>query len=357
MANNSNSHIRSKLTELVNEFEEKGCFDSSGYFRGDRDSFLRDLENVITSGWDRDKLRQRYSNDLDEFIRDLVLVYDRQVPELYRLLEVTSSDETPGGGLRRVAQYYVNSFPGLRQYLDPDDVLQMTWEAVMGANLKILEFRESSKLKTWLSTILRNEVLQAARRHKLNIPLDGPLEENGNDNQSPIDVIVDRTSDPEDAIERAEQLSHIVNVFRKLCKDEGTRGMIADRYPVLERVWILWNEYFADLFSEYAESLDDETILSEAPFEFPPLNQLSPEEKGQHGPAWEEYLARGIGKLRESSDKDISEDLAQQRTPRDMSKLRAAVRTRRNESKRLLRTLLERDDVDLSIKDGPAASL
>jgi hypothetical protein len=102
---------------------------------------------------------------------------------------------------------------------------------------------------------------------------------------------------------------------------------------ILERAWILWNEHFVDYYLELAELQEDDAVSSSVIFPVPPVNLFAPQEKGQHNPEWSDYLANHIGVLRGWSDSQIQEDLSQQRTPKDMSKLRAAVRIRRNEGK------------------------
>jgi hypothetical protein len=151
-----------------------------------------------------------------------------------------------------------------------------------------------------------------------------------------------REVEPDEKAEHAEWLMKVTKLFEKYVKEGRPSTGHKSNLPVLERAWILWNEHFVDYFLELAELQQVDAVSSSFVFAVPPVNVCAPQGKGQHNPEWSDYLAHHIGILRGWSADQIHEDLAQQRTPKDMSKLRAVVRIRRNEGKQYLGQELRR---------------
>jgi hypothetical protein len=155
------------VTSVVAEARSGQMFCAGGYWECDADSFQRDVERAVAGRWRSPHIRDAYAGNLDRLAWDLVLVYDRYVLQLTKLLVSREGDTTGQGELYRSAQYLINSIRGLRRHVDPEDALLQTWEAVMGDRLKILSFDGRASLKTWVQKILTNEILQVARRNGL----------------------------------------------------------------------------------------------------------------------------------------------------------------------------------------------
>ena len=143
-----------------------------------------------------------------------------------------------------------------------------------------------------------------------------------------------KAEEPNERAGHVEWLLRVAKVFERYVEEGKADLEKKGHLPVIERAWVLWNEHFVDYYLELAELREDDTILSSLPLPPAPVDVFPPEGKGQHNPEWSDYLARYIGVLRGWSESQMEGDLAQQRTPKDLSKLRAAVRIRRNESKR-----------------------
>jgi hypothetical protein len=146
-------------------------------------------------------------------------------------------------------------------------------------------------------------------------------------------VPASKEHEPEEVFEGIEWISSVVQMFREYVQRDRSDAARKSSSPIIERAWILWSEYFIDYFMELADWRQDDAILTDSRFPLPPPDVFPPEGKGQHNPVWADYLARYIGEARGWGAAEIEEDLAQQRSPRDLSKLRAAVRVRRNEAK------------------------
>jgi hypothetical protein len=163
----SEPNLRARIEQVATRLRSANTQTSDGNLTQNSSKWLEDIENMVLTRWRIPDIRNRYGNDLDQFVQDVVTIYDKYMPELTRLLNPYSQDQPGDCGLYRSAQYLINTIRGLRRYLDPEDALQQTWLAIMGDGLKILGFREGASLKTWVQTVLRNEILQVARKHRL----------------------------------------------------------------------------------------------------------------------------------------------------------------------------------------------
>lgn len=157
--------LRAYIEQAVTRLKSEGRLVSNGKPVQSEDKWLADIERMVLARWKLVEIRSQYNDDLNRFVQDVVIIYDRYVPELTKLLNPYS--RSGDYGLYRSAQYVINTIRGLRRYLDPEDALQQTWVAIMGDGLKILGFKEGASLRTWVQAVLRNEILQVARKHRL----------------------------------------------------------------------------------------------------------------------------------------------------------------------------------------------
>jgi hypothetical protein len=157
--------LRAYIEQAVTYLKSEGRLVSNDKPVQSEGKWLADIQRMVLARWKLVEIRSQYEGDLGRFVQDVVTVYDKFVPELTKLL--SSYSQSRDCGLYRSAQYMINTIRGLRRYLDPEDALQQTWLAIMGDGLKILGFKEGASLKTWVQAVLRNEILQVARKHRL----------------------------------------------------------------------------------------------------------------------------------------------------------------------------------------------
>ena len=348
--------IKQQIEQIVAELQVSGRFSDEGYLRQDRLSYLRDMQDTITNRWASAQVQERFSHDLVSFAAKVAIAYDKYALELYGLLLPSDPEKPQTSGLYRTAQNQINKFGTLRASFDPEDALHSTWEAIMGPRMALLNFDGRSSLQTWVWKILGNEIRQEARRRGLIrtkpdatdahlnnsdgalvpqiLSLDREMGEGG----SLLNVVHEsKARQPEEALGHREWLRKRVQFLQGLISSSeqeaklDSKGKITS--PSRERGWVLWDDYLADFYVELAELEANQEMLASPPFPFPPKDAFPPERKGQHDPAWSDYLARMVGQLRQWPREDIDEDLAQPRSPKDTSRLRAVVRIRRNEGK------------------------
>lgn len=161
------SEIRTRIEQIVACLKSAGKLVSDGRFAQHDEGSLQDVERVVIKRWRLPHIRDRYAGDLNRFAEDIVTIHDKYALELVRLLNPYTQEKPTDCELYRGALYFINTIRGLRRYLEPEDALQQTWVVVMGNQLKILGFMETASLKTWVQKILRNEILQVARRRGL----------------------------------------------------------------------------------------------------------------------------------------------------------------------------------------------
>ncbi len=337
--------IKQTVTKVIGALYDSGGFGKGGYYSKDSRSFFRDVEKSVNNYWSSSRTGDKCREELSLLVERVCIAFDRYALELYRLLLPHDLSRPQTSPLFRAAYQMINRYGKLGSFFSPEDALAATLEAIMFKNLAILQFKGESSLKTWVMSVLYNTIMQQARKEKITGGQHGVRilsleEQTSHEGPSRLEALRSESyGQPEREQEHLEWLSARLGFLKELAaagKEEQLRGDKRKPSPNLERAWILWNDYIADFFIEYSELVGREHEFSPPPFSLPPAEMAGPEKKGGHSPDYSNYLARGIGALRGLPSPKIEGDLSLPRTPRDESRLRAAVRARRNEGKMAL---------------------
>ncbi len=333
-----------KIEQIICQLVQGSCFSENGYFQNDSRAFYSDVERAAANGWADVKINSNY-NDLGEFVHKVAITFDLYALQVYKMLLPTDLTKPQSCPLYRSAKNLIYTFPQLHSLLSPDDILSKTLDIVLFSKLAILSYQGNSTLRIWVYSIMRRVVLQEARKEKqIMLDFDWHAE-----NKYPAGV----QEQPEQKLEQAEQLGQQLQLFRQLIAKGIVQAGEGKSSPQLERAWIFWNDYCADIYILLEDNSSQYLPQKNLPFPVPP-QELVLGEKGEHNLPYTNYLAWKIGKLRNWPLTDIKDDLALQHTPSDKSRLRAAVRVRRNEAKKNILKELRNIDQSSIKKTDPA---
>lgn len=325
------------VRQVINIIKEQGDFTENGYFCKNPDEFTQSVEKAVINKWKFSKTRDKYE-DPSDLVKAAAIAFDRYALELYELLlprDMTKPQTCP---LYRTTHYYIRRYKGLEVVLSADEAMAEALDIILGKKLAILTFKGNSTLKTWVMGIIINIVKGKARDE--GIIGNRPTIETVPDPQaySKKTKGLPFENQPDKLQDHIHWLSCRLHFFVDLIQQGETEKSQADRktYPKLEQAWLIWNDFYADYYIEYTNLVGNDHEFSSLKFPIPPEEKKSPDKKGGHNPTYSEYLAVEIGRLREWPSQKIEEDLSLPRAPKDQSRLRAAVRTRRNEGKRII---------------------
>ncbi len=336
--------IKQTVAEVVNRIYERDGFAEDCYFYKNRHTFIHDVEKAVINHWQSTRVKNTY-RDFSVFVEQVARVFDRYAPEVYRLLLPHDMSRPQTCPLYRVAHQMISRYGRLGTFFSAEDALVATIETIMVSKLSLLQFNGHSSLKTWVMAVLNNVILQQARKEGLIGERPGskvfswegqPFDEGPSSQELYAD---ESCGQPEKAHEHSDWLHRRLKFLMELVRQGKAEqpGIPEGKCsPRLERAWILWNDYFADFFLEYTELVGSGHEFNPPPFSFPAAEIADLGKKGGHNPHYSDYLAREIGKMRGWTARGIEDDLSLPRTPKDKSRLRAAVRVRRNEGKIIL---------------------
>lgn len=339
-----NLELKEAVARIIDELARNNCITENGYFQQDRRSFGADVERAALHGWASTNIRAGCP-DFNQFVRKVAVTFDHYAPQLFRLLLPADQTKPQSCPMYRSALNLICNYPQLRKFQSPDDALSGTLDIILFSRLAILGFKEESALRTWVYSILRHVVLQAARKEKNLVELHCQVEAR---HSGPA------REQPDQLQEQAESLGRQLSILEQMVREGQGQSHEAKNSPRLERAWVLWNDYFADLYILLGQDGWRDRFEASPPFPLPPQG-LVLGEKGGHNLPYTNYLAAKIGMLRQWDHSRIEADLALRHTPADESRLRAAVRTRRNEAKMFFKKMLEKS-LQNSTKEADSAT-
>ncbi len=323
-------NVRNRIEQLIEELNKEKKLSENGYYAKDCASFKKEIletDKRMMVRWEKienDKADDKTYEDFDQYLRKLIILYDRYALELLQMLVPADQLNPDNQPLYRVTRkfIYIYSYEYSQKYnldpinLDPQDILDATWNQIFLPNLGIINYREGSKLSTWVIGIIKNLIKSKYQKSQIK-------EEEYDDE---VDIPITHVhSDP-------LNYACIEKEFMIKCLELLYAMTDAKSSAQKERAWIIWNDNFADCFAHLLGE-NVEYIRDKQPPFSPPPNNLLLGEQGAHNPVYTDYLAREIGVMRSWILYDIDQDLNKTRTPDDKSKLRAIVRMRRYEAK------------------------
>lgn len=333
-----------KIEQIIYQLDQGSCFSENGYLRNDLRAFYSDVERAAANGWADLKISSKY-NDLGELVRKVAITFDLYALQVYKMLLPADLTKPQSCPLYRSAQNLIYAFPQLHSLLSPDDVLSKTLDIVLFSKLAILSYQGNSTLRIWVYSIMRRVVLQEARKEN-RIMLDF-------DQHAENKYLAGAQEQTEQKLEQAEQFGKQLQLLRQFIAKGIAQTGEGKNSPQLERAWIFWNDYCADIYILLEDDGSQNLPQKNLPFPIPP-QELVLGAKGEHNLSYTNYLAWKIGKLRNWPLADIKDDLALQHTPSDKSRLRAAVRIRRNEAKKNILKELKNVKQSSTKKTDPA---
>jgi hypothetical protein len=314
------------ITDVIAQMQKQGCFIEGGYYALQQPDFITDLRHAVRCGWEKQKFQNKYSN-LYHFALAVALAYDRYALRIYSLFPSAVQGKPISCPLLNKAHYLYSCYDYKLHDNSIDDLLSITCAEILHPGLSILSFRSESDIDTWIYSVLVNQVKLLVKK-----------EEREQKKSNKAATLLYLGSDIPTIEEQFEEREVVLNFLSLLSMQvEKERGRLAanESSPLLEKAWLLWNDYFYDLYME--QNLPGNQRLSPFFFPAPPADLHG--QPGRHNPAYTEYLARYIGRQRGLSSEDIDRDLGRPMTPKDQSRLRALVRIRRNGAKRMLYNL------------------
>jgi hypothetical protein len=336
---------------VIDELDRDNCFMENGYFKQDHRSFCADVARAAVHGWTSSNLqnvRAGYQS-FDQFVLKVALTFDHYGPQLFRLLLPADPMKPQSCPMYRTALTLLYRYPQLHGILSPDDILNRTLDIAYFSRLAILKFKEEAALRTWLYAIMRNVVRYAARKEEaIRVEFDSYVETR----------LPDQNEDqPGKIVEKSEDLYRQLHLLEQLIAKAKARKKETIISPQLERAWVLWNDYFVDLYFLLDLPTLQGTVYkpnTKPPFPSPP-RELVLGDIGRHNFPYTNYLGEGIGVLRKWTSSRTKADLSLSSAPNDESYLRGVVRIRRNEGKLFLKIELAKFQQD-STKEVDSAT-
>lgn len=330
------TYLHEMIDKVIEELNNMNELSKEGYYAKHNGLFNSELKNavkMIVERWSKEKHKDVFI-DFDHYLSKLIIAYDRYAPSLYRILlpaDSTKPQSCPLYGITKQFIYYKagSKFNEIR----PDEVLSRTLTEILIPKLGIINFREESKLETWVHIIIINIInMEIRKQKKPNVVYDDQV-------VSPIANHI--INQPDQLVINSEFVIECLKLLNNMIAVGERKNAKDCRNPQKERAWLLWNDYLIDYFVILKEDNISGFFKTPAsPFPLPP-EDLVIGRQGAHNLDYTNYLAREIGKLRSWSGDEICKDLEKPHTPQDLSKLRQAVRTRRNEAKTILRRELK----------------